>query len=56
MKNISELELKDIIGGTSISGSLINAITSLIDFVYDIGKSIGSSIRRISSDKICSIE
>ncbi len=56
MKDINEIKLKEITGGTNITGSLVDAITSLIGFVYDIGKSIGSSIRRISSDNLCSLK
>ncbi len=56
MYKIEYEQLKDIKGGTNITGSLIDAITSLVGFVYDIGKSIGSSFRRIKSDNLCSLE
>lgn len=54
-KKLSINELKIITGGESITGSLINAITSGIKAVFDIGKSLGSSIRRLKEKKLCEV-
>lgn len=55
IRKLSINELKIITGGESITGSLINAITSGIKTVFDIGKSFGSSIRRLKEKKICEV-
>ncbi len=47
-------ELKEINGG-SISGTLISAFTSGIKTIFDIGRSLGTSIRRIVSNKLCEV-
>ena len=52
---LSKEELKQIDGGTSISGSIINAFTDAIKTLYDVGKSLGSSIRRLKEKKLCEI-
>ena len=36
-----------LVSGGSINGTLINAFARLIDLAIDIGKMIGSSIRRL---------
>lgn len=46
-------ELKNIIGGVSINSSLINAIVKGINTILEIGRSIGTSIRKISSKTFC---
>lgn len=54
MKKIEKNELMTIIGGVSISGAILNALRSLGNYVYSLGQSFGSSIRRIVSKKVCS--
>jgi len=55
MNKIENDELKLTIGGASnFSGAIVNAITSLVKFVYGLGQSFGSSIRRMTSGKMCS--
>lgn len=51
---LSEEECKEIVAG-SITGTLINAVTSLVKTIVDIGRSLGSAIRRIASKKSCAI-
>lgn len=53
MKKLKEQELLDINGG-GISGTLINALTSASKFIYNLGQSLGSSIRRIVGGNYCS--
>ena len=54
MNTLNENELYEVNGG-SISGTLINAITSAGKLIYNLGQSLGSSIRRIVGDSYCSI-
>lgn len=56
MKKIDEDELDKIYGGNSISGTVINALISLIELLRNAGYEIGSGIRRISENNMCSLE
>ena len=55
MNNLGKEELKEINGGTTITGTIINAFTTCLKTVYDMGRSLGNSIRRINERKICPI-
>ena len=47
-------ELNNIIGGaSSISGTLLNSISKLIETLLDLGRSIGSAIRYNKSKITC---
>ncbi len=48
-------ELEDISGGGSLSGSLIDALTEAVKTIFDVGKSLGSSLRRLKEKKLCEI-
>ncbi|MBO5375608.1 MAG: bacteriocin [Bacilli bacterium] len=52
---IDEKKLSNIEGGLSVSGTLINAFTSGIKIVLEVGRSFGTSLRRIISGNLCSI-
>ena len=53
MKKINDKDLLLIVGGAStLSGTILNQLNKLISILVDSGKSLGSSIRRISDDKI----
>lgn len=51
---LSNQELKNIVGG-SISASMISAVVRGINSLLDLGRSVGTAIRRIRSGKICSL-
>ena len=42
-------------GGFNITGTLVNAVLSVSKFIYQVGQSLGSSIRRIGNNKLCKI-
>ncbi len=54
IETLNKEQLKNIDGG-SISGTLISAFTSGIKAIFDIGKSLGNSIRRITEGKLCEV-
>lgn len=57
MKKINDKDLLLIVGGaTTLSGTILNQLNKLISILVDSGKSLGSSIRRISGDKICPLD
>lgn len=57
MKLVDKDKLDKISGGSdSISGTVINAVVSLIKLLHDAGYALGSGIRRLSEDEICPLE
>lgn len=46
-------ELMLIVGGLNVTGTLINAFTSAVKFIYSTGQALGSAIRRIGSNDLC---
>ena len=53
MKRIKKDELKRINGGFRLSGPILTA--GLSKHVFDVGRYLGSSIRRISNKGVCSL-
>ena len=53
MNKIDNRKLESIIGGSSISGTIINAVSGIVKIFFDVGKSVGSSFRRITERKMC---
>lgn len=49
----NEQELYEINGGINFSSSLLNAIVSGTRLILEIGRSLGSAIRRSTSGKMC---
>jgi bacteriocin-like protein len=56
MKTVDIHELDSIIGGDSISGTVINAFTNVIKLLLDAGRSVGSAIRRVAEGNLCPLE
>lgn len=55
MEEIKKDEFSYIEGGINVSGAVINAFTSAIKIVLELGRSLGSAIRRGGSGKMCGI-
>ncbi len=54
MKNLNKQELLNIDGGaTTISGAFITSIIKGISSIFDLGKSLGTAVRRIIGKSIC---
>ncbi len=49
-------ELKQITGGASISSSLINSLVKGFNAFMDIGRYLGSSIRRLIGGNACPLK
>lgn len=58
MNRLNKKELLTITGGFSfnLTGVIINAFVNAAKFIYEAGTSLGSSMRRISSGKLCSMK
>jgi hypothetical protein len=52
---LSKEELIQIVGGASISGTLINSFVRAINAAMDVGRSLGSAIRRVIAGTKCSL-
>lgn len=52
---MTEHELLEVTGG-AVTATLINSIARGITTIVDLGRSLGSAIRRIVSNKICPID
>jgi bacteriocin-like protein len=53
MKKLSTLEMKNISGGGTISGSLFSALAKGFNVFVDMGRALGSSIRRLVNNNMC---
>ena len=49
---IEKEELKNIYGGT-VSGNFLNYLSKLITTIFDIGRTIGSTINYLKKGKTC---
>jgi hypothetical protein len=52
---LSKEELIIIEGGLNITGTMLNSIIKGISTILDLGRSLGTAIRRLSTNKICSV-
>ena len=52
---IEKKELMQIVGGISITGTLLNSIYKSINTIMDVGRSLGSAIRRFIGGNMCSV-
>lgn len=51
---LTKSEMLEVIGGTSISGTIVNAFTSAFKVLYGFGQEFGSAVRRVRRKKLCS--
>lgn len=55
MNKLKSNELIEIVGGSDfLTATFINSISKCIDALLEVGRSIGSAIRRITSNNLCS--
>lgn len=48
-------ELLQIVGGVNITGTLLTSIYKVGNLIFEVGRSLGSAIRRSVGGKMCSI-
>ena len=53
--NLNKKEMLNIVGGASWTSSWLNAISKAVTTLMDLGRSLGTSIRRSISGKVCSL-
>jgi len=44
-----------IIRGGGITATFLNSLSRLMDTLYNLGQAVGSSLRRLTSKKVCKI-
>ncbi len=49
---LEEIELRNLYGG-AITGTLINSITKGVNTFLNLGRAVGSSIRRLVDGSLC---
>lgn len=52
---LNKEDLLKIEGGLNISGTLINSLVRGINALLDVGRSLGTAIRRVTSNNICKL-
>ncbi len=52
---LNKEQLLSINGGINISGNLISSFVRGINSILELGRSVGTAIRRIGSNNICSL-
>lgn len=55
IRELQDNELNNITGG-SITSSIINAVISAVETLYEFGKQFGSSIRRMHEGNYCPLK
>ena len=55
MIEIEKEELMNINGGVNMTGAFINSFARGVQVIFDIGKSLGSTIRRLQNGSLCPI-
>ena len=54
MSEIYDIKTLDSLsGGISISGALVNSLTSGIKIILDLGRSFGTAVRRTQTGSMC---
>ena len=52
---LEKQELLQVVGGINITGTLISSLYKSITAIIDVGRSLGSAIRRAIGGKMCPI-
>lgn len=53
MKELNLEKMNGIMGGVSITGTFINALVRGIDVLLDLGRSLGSALRKSKENTLC---
>lgn len=55
MKKLNKNEMLNVTGGINWSGTFINSLSKAVKTIMDLGRALGSSIRRIVGGTYCPI-
>lgn len=51
---MKDIELNKITGGQTINGTILNALSRFINTIFELGRAVGSSIRRVKKHVLSS--
>jgi len=55
MRKLTKEELLKLYGGGNITGAFLSSLIKGINIILELGRSLGSAIRRGTGGKLCSI-
>lgn len=55
MNRMSNAELIQVVGGFNFTGAVMASIVKGLNTLLDLGRSLGTSFRRVSNNKLCPI-
>lgn len=55
MEELNNKALMNVSGGAKISAAMLNAASRLLTTFVDLGRSLGTAIRRLSNGSVCPI-
>ncbi len=53
MSELTKKEAVQIYGGVNLSGTIVTAFLKGIDIILELGRNLGSAIRRIQDHNVC---
>lgn len=53
MKKLDNKELYNVVGGVKFSASLLSSIIKGANFVLELGRYVGTAIRRMRTGRLC---
>ncbi len=53
MKKLNDIELKKINGGIKFSAALFSSAIKGVTLLLELGRSVGTAVRRIRTNKLC---
>lgn len=56
MVKLTNEQMLEIIGGASITAAFLNGLSRAITTIMDLGRTLGSSIRRGFNGKVCPVK
>ena len=56
VEHLNKYQLEQVVGGVNLTGSLITSFTKAITSLMDIGRSLGTAIRRVAGKSVCPVK
>lgn len=53
MTKLNTQQLNEIVGGIKFSAALLSSITKGASFILELGRSVGTALRRIQTGRLC---
>lgn len=53
MEELNQKELLKVVGGVKFSAALLSSVMKGANFILELGRSVGTAIRRMSTGRLC---